>query len=88
MQKFTVVFDDGATVEAEVRSRDLVRLEEAGIDLEAVPPMRGSYILAHAALQRMARQGLTDVAVPETVEALMDVADLEAVEDGDPEGKG
>lgn len=84
MQKFLVMFDDGSTVEAQVRSRDLVKLEEAGVDLESVPPMRGSYILAHAALQRMSRMGLTDITVPATAEDLMDCADLEGVEDADP----
>lgn len=87
MEKFLVVFDDGTSVEAEVRSRDLVRLEAAGVDLESVPPMRGSYILAHAALQRMVRSGVTGVSVPETAEELMDIADLEVPEDADPEGK-
>lgn len=83
MQKFTVLFDDGTVVEAQVRSRDLVKLEEAGIDLEAVPPMRGSYLLAHAAMQRMARLGEVS-SCPETVEELMDIADLETDAEPDP----
>ena len=88
MQKFTVMFDDGSVVDAEVRSRDLVRLEAAGVDLDSVPPLRGSYILAHAALQRMSRAGQTDVVVPATVEELMDIADLESAEAVDPKDSG
>lgn len=90
MQKFTVEFDSGEVIETEVRSRDLVKLEEAGLDLQALPPMRGSYTLAHAALLRMERAGkITPGVVPATVEGLMDVADIVADEDPDRgEGSG
>lgn len=89
MQKFQVSFDDGFSVLAEVRSRDLVKLEAQGVDLTEIPPMRGSYLLAHAALLRLTRTGVVpEGRVPATVEELMDVADIEPEEDAEGNGSG
>lgn len=87
MQKFRVEFDDGTVIVGQGKSRDLVRLEADGIDISTLPPLRGTYAVVHTALLRMARTGQTDYPIPETVEQLMELADVEAVED-QGEGSG
>lgn len=87
-QKFVVKFDDGREVEAEIKSRDLARLERDGVSVEETPPIQGSYLLAFTAMQRMKRSGRIDFDIPATVEDLMDNADIEVVEDAPGEGSG
>jgi len=86
-QEFTVEFDDGSVVTARARTRDLVKVEEAGIDIQTMPPIRGTYVIVHAALQRLARTGQIDVTIPDTYEELMEIADVEAEQVPDAEGK-
>lgn len=86
-QRFVVAFDDGSEVEVQSSSRDLLALEKAGVDLQSLSPIAGSYAIAHATLQRYKRRGLTDIDVPDTADELADIADLVPVDD-DPEGKG
>lgn len=89
LQRFVVSFDDGQSIEVELKSRDLAALERDGVDLSATPPMRGSYLLAFAAMSRLARKGLLGVDLPGDVDELMDSADLEPVEADDVgEGSG
>jgi hypothetical protein len=88
MQKFTVHFDDGPSIQTQLKSRDLAKLEEEGVDLSETPPIRGTYILAFTALERMKRQGTIDVDLPKDVQGLIDVADIDVDEDPDVEGEG
>lgn len=88
MSHLTVVFDDGPRVEVDPKSRDFAWLEREGIGIgEDTPPMTATYSVAFAALHRMKRKGDLDLDLPETVDALMDVADIEVHGDGD-EGEG
>ena len=88
--KFTVTFDNGDTFDLQVRSRDMAKAEAEGFDFGTTPPVRGSYQLALYVLHRLVRSGQIEPTdpLPETVDDLIVVADLEAVEDEDPEGKG
>ena len=88
MQRFVVVFDDGPSITTQLKSRDLASLERDGVNLDEVPPIRGTYLMAFTALQRMKRQGLIDIELPVDVDALMDVADIDIEEDADVEGEG
>lgn len=87
--KFRVMFDNGDSFEVASRTRDYEKLEREGVNIAELPPIRGSYQLAHLVLSRLARTG--DISpsepLPESVDGLIDVADLEVVEDDDPEGK-
>lgn len=88
MQKFTVTFDEGQTVDVELKSRDLARLEIDGQDIQTLPPVKGSYLLAFTALQRMDRAGLIDFKLPADVDGLIDCADIESEDDDAGEGSG
>lgn len=83
----TVTFDDGTEVLVVPKSRDMAGAEAAGFDFTAGGPIRGMYAVAFATLNRMSRQGsLPDgVKVPESLEALLDAADVDSVDDA--EGK-
>lgn len=89
MPQVTVAFDDGPTITVQPKSRDLLKLEESGVNIEDTPAFSALYRTTFAALQRMERCGaLPDgFVLPESAEAFMDVADLEA-EDDDSEGEG
>ena len=87
-QSFTVTFDDGHVVTAEMKSRDLAALERDGFDIQAAPPVQGTYTLVHAVLQRLARTGALDFDPPATPDALMDCADIEEIEAAEGEGSG
>lgn len=89
-QKYLIRFDDGTEVEVQSSSRDMVALEKAGVNLTEMTPILGSYVLAHASLQRLKRLGKIDVDVPDTADELADLADLEPVgaDEEDPEGNG
>lgn len=86
----TVTFDDGSSVTVAPKSRDMVGAESAGHDFQTAGPIRSMYAVAFACLQRMARASKLPkgVTVPESLEALIDGADIEAETDDDPEGKG
>lgn len=86
--KATVAFDNGDEFEIQSRSRDLARAEADGIDFQALPPIRASYVAALYALRRMEKAGsiVPSSPLPESVEDLMDVADL--FESTDAEGNG
>ncbi len=90
--KFTLTFDDGTVIEAQASSRDMVRIEKDGVNLDEMGGATGSYVIAHAALVRLARTGkLTDehaALVPDTADELMELADLVPADDEDPEGNG
>lgn len=86
----TVTFDDGTVITVEPKQRDLAGAEAAGHDFTSeANPIRAMYATAFAALARMARQGLLPegFTVPESLEALLDTADVEGADDPDPEGK-
>lgn len=90
-QSFLVHFDSGQTVEVEYKSRDIAKLERAGVVIEDTSPVVGSYALAFVALERMKRQGAIDFDLPESAEALEDVADIDVIgdpEDSEGEGSG
>ena len=87
-QKFIVTFDDGPTIEAEVKSRDLALLERDGIVLADMLPMKGSYTMVLTVLQRMKRAGAIDIDLPADADAMMDVADIDIALDADVEGEG
>jgi hypothetical protein len=87
----TVTFDDGTTIKVEPKSRDMVGAEAAGHDFTTGDsPLRGMYATALAALRRMDRAGKLPegIELPDTVDAFVDVADVDAETDEDPEGKG
>jgi len=90
MQAQTLIahFDGGQSVEVELKSRDYAKLERAGIDFAATTPGVGTYAVVFVALQRMKRQGLIDFDLPDSAEALEDVADIDVIEDEDAEGEG
>jgi hypothetical protein len=88
VQKYKVVFDDGPTVDVELKSRDIAKAERLGVDMNKSTPVVGSYALAFVALQRMKRTGAIDFELPKDSEALEDIADLEMVEEDDDEGEG
>lgn len=88
LQRFKVSFDDGHEVEAQLKSRDLAVIERDGVDFSTAPPVQGAYMLAFTALQRMKRAGLIDFDLPDDVDGLIEVADIEPIVDEDPEGKG
>lgn len=87
---FVVAFDGADPFEVQPTSRDLVKMEKDGIDLQATTPLVGSYTLAYYALSRLDRQDKlpAGVQVPKSLDAFMDAADIDAVDDGDPEGNG
>jgi hypothetical protein len=87
-QKFRVKFDGGQEVVVEFKSRDLAKLERSGISIDESNAAVGTYALAFVALSRMDRAGLIDFALPENVEGLEDIADIEVIEDPDPSGEG
>ena len=87
-QTFTVAFDDGPDFEVTNNSRDFLRMEEDGIDLNTLSPIRGSYTIAWYALRRLERLDKLDgFRVPE-FETFIDTADINTVADEDPEGNG
>jgi hypothetical protein len=85
MQAFRVAFDNGQTVEVDLKSRDVAKAERLGIKMDDAQPVVGSYALAFVALQRMKRNGQIDFELPADAEGLEDIADLEMVDD---EGEG
>lgn len=86
----TVTFDDGHSIEIKPKPRDLVGAEAAGHDFTTAGPIRSMYAVAFAVLRRLERLGeLPDgLTVPETLEALIDVADVEGADPDPDEGKG
>lgn len=86
-QTFTVAFDDGPTVEVQNTSRDFLRMEEDGVDMAELSPIRGTYTIAWYALRRLERQGKLDGYKLPDLEAFLDAADIGVIDD-DPEGKG
>ena len=90
MMPFVVEFDDAEPFQVQPTSRDLVKLEKDGVDLQAVGNMIGGYTMAYAALQRLDRQGKLpdDVKLPKSLDDFMEAADLVPVVDEDPEGNG
>ena len=86
-QKFEVTFDSGEVVEVVPKSRDIAKLERAGVNISEETSMVGVYAIAFAAMQRMVRTGELDIELPDTAEALEDVADVVAV-DTPGEGSG
>lgn len=83
----TVSFDDGTTYEVAAKPRDLLAVEKAGIDLTNGHAVEGMYAVALSALARMQRTGEipADVKLPESVDALADVADVEGKAEGPQE---
>lgn len=90
MMPFIVAFDDAEPFEVQPTSRDLVKLEKEGVDINTLSNMVGGYTMAYATLQRIDRQGkLPDgVVLPRSLDEFMDSADLIPVVDSDPEGNG
>lgn len=89
--RFKVSFDDGGTFEVVAKARDIALAERQGLDVNTAPPVFTTYAVALAALGRMQRAGdiPADVKLPESVDSMLDVADVEDLDDGeDPEGKG
>lgn len=63
-------------------SRDGLALERAGIDMDKVKAVEGTYTVLYEGLKRQARLGkLNGTVVPETLEAFMDSADYEPVDE-------
>lgn len=87
---FVVAFDDGSEVTVQPSSRDMLALEKAGVSFEELGPIEASYALAHTTLKRYERLEKlpAGIVVPDTPDALADVADIDRVPDEDPEGKG
>lgn len=87
-EKIRVVFDDGHDVVVQIKSRDIAKMERLGLDLHEMSNIVGSYSLAFTALQRMKRTGEIDFDLPESSEALEDIADLDTIEVVEGEGSG
>lgn len=85
---FVVTFDAGHVVEFEVKSRDIAKLERAGVDMDETTGAVGTYALAFVVLERLKRTGKIDFDLPDSAEALEDIADIDVVGDGDVEGEG
>lgn len=85
----TVEFDGAEPFTVLPKSRDLAKMEQDGVALAETSPIVGSYTLVYYALRRLERAGqLPDgVEVPDSIEAFIDAADLDSIEDGD-EGNG
>lgn len=82
-------FDDGDVVEVRPRLRDMALAErDFHHDYTESGNLTGMYVTALAALGRMKRAGEIDRDLPDTPDGLIEIADLEVVEDPDPEGKG
>lgn len=88
LQTFRVIFDSGEDIEVQLKSRDLAIAEREGFTFDEAKPMGGSYALALVALRRLHRSGAVETDLPDTADALMDVADLEIVEEDEGEGSG
>jgi hypothetical protein len=84
-----VVFDDGREIEVRPKARD-VAIAERDYNLnEDSGRFRAMYATTLAALSRAKRAGEFDGDLPESVDGLMDVADVDViVDEADPEGKG
>lgn len=82
-----VTFDDGVSLELQPRPRDMAIAERRfGFDYTEGGAFGGIYATALACLSRM--NGELDRELPDTIDALMQIADVEAIEDeNDPEGK-
>lgn len=82
---FSAVFDDGTRIDMQSSTRDLLKLEQTGVVFRDLPPFEATYRLAYVTLQRYARlERLPDgFEVPESAEALMDLADIDAQADDD-----
>ena len=89
MPPMTITFDDGTDIVVQPKPRDLALAErDYHHDYAEGGVFRGTYATALAALGRMKRAGSISFELPETVDGLMDVADIEVVnDDADPEGK-
>lgn len=88
MQAFRVVFDTGQVVDVQLKSRDVAKAERLGVRMSDTEPTIGAYALAYVALQRMKRNGELDMALPDSAEALEDIADLDIVQEDDDQGEG
>lgn len=83
-----VTFDDGTELLLDPRPRDMALAErDFGTDFRTEGLFSTSYALALAVLTRMKRAGAIDLELPATADALMDIADVEAIPSEDPEGK-
>lgn len=87
LPKLLVTFDDGETVELDPRPRDMAIAERRyKHDYSEGGGFESMYATALACLSRI--NGTLDREVPDTIDALMLVADVEPVEPEDSEGKG
>lgn len=83
-----VHFDDGEIVEVQPRGRDMALAErDYHYDYTGSDRLTGIYVTALATLRRLHRHGEIKRELPETPDALMDIADIEVVSDDDAEGK-
>lgn len=87
VDKFVVTFDSGDVAEFEVKSRDIAKLERAGVVFDETTGAIGTYALAHVVLQRLKRTGEITFDLPDTAEDLEDIADIDVIGDPDAEGE-
>lgn len=88
LSKMIVSFDSGEEVHIEPRTRDLAFAErDFHHDFADGHYMRSAYAQALAALCRMKRAGALSMELPDTIDGLMEIADIEVIFDEDAEGK-
>lgn len=87
--KITVALDNGDRFEVLPASRDLLKLERDGVDLEHVPSIEATYRVVHAVLLRLERTGAISPSepIPESWEGLADVADVDSDESNGDQGE-
>ena len=90
LPKMVVAFDDAEPVEVQCTSRDLLKMEADGVDLNEMKAIEGTYTFVWYALRRLQRTGkLPDgIEVPEDVTDFLDMADISQPDEADPEGNG
>ncbi len=83
-----VTFDSGEEFVLEPKPRDMALAErDYQTDYASSKPFRSAYATALATLSRLHRAGeLNGLVVPESIDALMDVADVEVITE-EAEGK-
>ena len=83
-----VKFDDGEEFEIVPKARDMALAErDFHHDFTESGTFRSVYATALAVLGRMKRAGEIDITLPDSIDGLMDIADVEGVEEEDAEGK-
>lgn len=84
-----VTFDDGPSVQIHTSSRDMLALEKDGVKFDEVAPVEATYLLTFYTLKRYERLGRLPegLVLPKDADALADIADIDPVQDEDPEGK-